>query len=303
MNLRDQIDAACASHRIHDVLSLDSNQRSIVCPLPSHVHIHNTPSFSIFNRGGKEYWKCHGSCGMEGDVVDLIGMLRVIGYDKRDPAKVREALGIIDQRFQASEAAPIKERAGLRGDEWLAFVPCKKEVEEYALKRGILKETLIKFNIGQKGRYMAMPTFHAGVLKGIKFRNTISAGLRYFSLQGSRQGLFNYDQVAYVAKPVLILKGEIPVMLADQDGLTACAPTGGEGGWMEAWRTALALASKVVVGDNDAPGRVLGEKRAAFFAASLRFPPEPYKDWDEWRLNDPIRCLNTTQRWLAEECQ
>jgi hypothetical protein len=300
MKLIEQIDAVCASHRIHDVLSLDNSKRSIICPLPAHIHAHNTPSFSIFNRGGKEYWKCHGSCNMEGDVVDLIGHMRVSGYDKHNPEKVREAMAIIDQRFQVSEAAPIAEKKGLRGDEWFSFLPIKEEVKAYALKRGILPETLIKFNIGQKGHYMAMPTFHEGILKGIKFRNTQGSGMRYFSLEGSRQGLFNYDQVAFLPRPVLILKGEIPVMLADQDGLTACAPTGGEGGWMTVWRTELALATKVVVGDNDAPGKILGEKRAAFFAAVLRFPPDPYKDWDEWRLADPIRCLKDTKRWLEE---
>jgi hypothetical protein len=124
--------------------------------------------------------------------------------------------------------------------------------------------------------------------------------LRFKSLKGSRQSLFNFDAVNLVTDPVLVLKGEIPVMLMDQLGYLSCAPTGGEGGWRENWRTALALATKIVVGDNDAPGRELGPRRADLLVAELHYPPDPYKDIDEWVLGNKKKALEEIDRWIRE---
>ena len=65
------------------------------------------------------------------------------------------------------------------------------------------------------------------------------------------------------------------------------APTGGEGGWKENWRVALALANVTVVGDNDETGRMMAAKRAAFLNAVIRYPPPSHKDIDAWVLADP----------------
>jgi hypothetical protein len=175
---------------------------------------------------------------------------------------------------------------------------------EYAAIRGLTRETLERFRVGQSGKYMAMPCFEAGLLRGIKMRNTdpsCDMDHRFFQLKGSRQGLFNFDRVKQALEPVLIVKGEIPCMLLDQLGFLACAPTGGEGGWQEEWRTALALSKKrIIVGDNDRPGVELGQKRAAFLHAELKFPPPAYKDIDQFILGDRVLALETIQRWLEE---
>ena len=174
------------------------------------------------------------------------------------------------------------------------------------------EETLRRFHIGYAKLYnrewMTIPSFSNGKLKGIKLRNLDIYELktRYMSIEGGLQSLFNIDKVRYHTDAVFIVKAEIPAMLLDQLGFYACAPTGGEGsrgngGWIEEWRTALALSHNIVVADNDKPGMILGERRAALFAADLKFPPEIYKDIDQWYLADPQNAPQVISSWMEEK--
>jgi hypothetical protein len=307
--LRDQIDEADRTHDIRDVLGLTTNRRTIVCPLPQHQHVRGTPSFSIYWKNGKQWWKCHGNCQLEGDLVDLVGYMRVSGYERRDPAKVRKALELVDQRYAYKIVTPPP-IVTLDGNEWRKY-PLGKEVIAYGARRGLTQDTLKRFRIGQGdlwgAKWMTIPSFTVGMLRGIKLRNIgrCTPDFRYASIEGGTQSLFNFDKIRYHTGPVFVVKAEIPCMLMDQVGFYACAPTGGEGsrgdgGWFEEWRTALALAKTIVVGDNDASGKKLGERRAALFAADLKFPPENWKDIDEWILADPA-AINTIKSWTEEK--
>ena len=137
---------------------------------------------------------------------------------------------------------------------------------------------------------------------GIKFRNMrpCDKKRRFWSQAGSIKFIFNWDAIYLATGTVFIVKGEIPAMVLDQMGFLAGAPTGGEGSYLDNWRTALALASVVVIGDNDEPGRILGQKRADFFCARLVFPPEDYQDIDKYCLSDPEAALETLRYWSEE---
>lgn len=298
---KERIEDAVSMHSIESVVVFPPDRKLILCPLPFHQHRSMTPSFSIFFKDGKQYWKCHGYCNRTGDVVDLVGFLYIPGYDRHDPKLVQQALERLDSRYEP-EIVRIEEPPKLSGGEWRSFLPPGQKVYEYASARGLAPETLARFRVGQNGSFMTMPCFEEGLLRGIKMRNVNpDESFRYYQLRGSIQGLFNYDRVRFALEPVLIVKGEIPCMLLDQLGFLACAPTGGEGGWQERWRTALALAPKrIVVGDNDTPGRKLGERRAEFLSASLHFPPEAFKDVDQWILADLQEALAEIRRWMEE---
>jgi hypothetical protein len=295
MKFHDRLDEACRSHDIHDILG--TTKKKIVCPLPTHIHSANpTPSFSIFWKEGRQYFACHGNCHARGDVVDLVGYMRIAGYDPYQFEMKKKALEMLDQRFSTSVVIPKKETS-LTGHEWIDFTPPGVEAREYAHGRGLSDATIKKFNLGQSDHWLTIPCFEDYKLTGIKMRNLKPGGLRYMSLRGSKQGLFNFDAVAYSTGVVIVVKGEIPAMLLDQMGYLACAPTGGEGGWREDWRTALALCTPIVVGDNDVAGRVLGERRAALLGARLVFPPESYKDIDAFILAEPERAKAALEEW------
>ena len=295
MTLNDDIQMARRTHNIHDIIG--TNKKSSVCPLPMHIHVYNTPSFSVFWWDGVQMFRCHGNCGLQGDVIDLVGFLRIPGYKPHNKADIRRALKLLDDRYEKVALPPVR-RERLAGVAWMDFTPPGPEVIEYARTRGLTPATLEKFRVGQSGHWMTIPSFEEGRLIGIKLRNIEPEGLRFMALKGSHQALFNHDRVCLSAGHVLLVKGEIPCMLLDQLGFLSCAPTGGEGGWKENWRVALALANIIVVGDNDETGRMMAERRAAFLNAVIRYPPPCYKDWDEWYLADPEHCLIETKGWM-----
>ncbi len=302
--LAELVSEARSTHDIYNVLGLDSRKKVIVCPLPMHVHHHNTPSFSIFTARGMQWWRCHGSCNLEGDVVDLVGYLRVPGYDKRDPDKIRQAVNLLDDRYEVVIPQPEPE-IKLAGNEWKLFLPPGPEVIEYAHRRGLNDDTIERFKIGQSGNCMTMPCFEEELLVGIKMRNIRACDRehRFFMFPGSHIGLFNYDKVEFEQGLVFIVKGEIPCMLMDQLGFLACAPTAGEGSGKSAirrWNTALALLARIIVGDNDAPGRELAHKRATLFGADLYFPPDRYKDLDQWILAEGEAAVAELKRWQSD---
>jgi DNA primase len=299
MSLKDDITDAQRTHDIQTILG--TRKRSIVCPLPQHIHSSNTPSFSVFWKDGIQYFKCHGSCDCTGDVIDLVGYLNVPGYDRKSKGMVRKALAHIDSKYEISIPIPVK-TVKLTGSEWFDMLPISPEARAYAHGRGLTDETIERFKLGSRGGFLSMPAFREGRLTGIKLRNILPEKFRFYSLKGSIQSLFNFDKVAYVTdQAVFIVKGEIPCMLLDQHGFLACAPTAGEGSWDEHWRAALAFSKNIVIGDNDGPGRELGEKRALLLGADLVFPPPAFKDIDEFLLADPQGFDILMEKWRSDE--
>jgi DNA primase len=233
--------------------------------------------------------------------VDLVGFLRITGYNRKDPLHTIRALELLEERWEAGVVI-VEKQVRLDGDEFQHFLPAGPEVIQYAATRGLTDTTMWKFKLGSWRQFMTMPNFEEGKLVGIKLRRIEPGEPRFFSLKGSKQGLFNYDAVEFNTGVVLIVKGEIPCMLLDQMGYTACAPTGGEGSWrlVERWKVALALAKKIVIGDNDDAGRKLGLRRSELLGGKLVFPPEHFKDIDAFILADKDAAVETINSWIEE---
>ena len=283
---------------IYDYLGItDKAKRVIVCPMPNHVHVNHTPSFSIYQAGNVQRFICHGSCGKRGDVIDLAGYLNIPGYDENNPEQVKEALALLAGKCEISIPEERTKTASLRGDLHLSYLPLKADGLAYLAQRGISQKTAEHFMIGQDGNYVTIPALENRVLKTIKKRNLINEGLRYFSVKGSATALFNHDYVSGAGNTVFIVKGEIAAMVLHERGLYACAGTAGEGTTKPEWLLPIVFAQKrVVIGDNDIQGKNLEGKtkeRAGMLKAELFFPPKEFKDVDEWVLGDPeaIRTL------------
>ena len=294
---------------IRSVLGVGKNVRWMVCPLPGHRHsAEPTPSFSIFiGDDGYERFRCHGNCGAMGDVVDLVGFMNFPGYNRREGKNVIEAANLLQNRHRFEVILPVSQDSmpTLGVNSWRKYLPPNDQTIQYAKSRGITIESLLKFKIGTYMHFMTMPTFEDGVLKGIKYRNTMAEfpdyftrweRLRFAAETGSKKSVFNIDAVAYKTDPFLIVKGEIPVMLLDQLGILACAPNAGEGAKAARWFPKLMLSNKrVLVGDNDAVEKA--EIRAAELVAELKFPPKQYKDIDEFILAEP-EAVEIVKGWL-----
>jgi hypothetical protein len=315
MGITDKLREVRRLYDIRDVLVIGANEYKIVCPLPTHVHASNTPSFVIFQHGdGTQRFRCHGNCGLEGDVIDLVGYLQIPDYDQHNREHVQRAISLLGTDFEISPVKWEPPKKGLAPSAWREHFPPGEEVIEYARWRGLHTNTLNRFKIGQYKHFMSMPAFEDGLLIAIKFRNIHQIdetkkdfdNLRFWSAKGSVKALFGYDNVAYTTAPIIVVKGEIPAMLLVQYGFLACAPTGGEGSYIEQWVPALSLSRRrVVVGDNDRDPEVRrkmqekAKERADLLKADLRFPPEKYKDVDEFVLAEPHVALETIRQWLS----
>lgn len=300
MRLRDRLDLARKTHDIGSMMGV--SKKKTVCPFPMHEHSNNTPSFSIFFREGVQYFKCHGNCGAQGDVIDFMGYMHIPGYDPYERDLKIRALELLERDAEISFVVPEKE-IRLAKDEWRRYLPISEGGLAYMKGRGIDETTLIKFKVGSKGKWVTFPCFEYGELRGIKLRNTTKIGDRFMALKGSRQGLFNFDAVNLTSDAVLVVKGEIPCMLLDQMGFLACAPTGGEGSTAiaEKIKNALQFAKVVVVGDNDGPGVKLGKMRAELLGGKLVFPPSEFKDIDEAVLRLGVSSAgNPIRGWLED---
>jgi hypothetical protein len=300
---------------IRDVLHLSSRKKTIVCPLPQHVHKHRTPSFSIFTTpNGQQKWKCFGSCGLGGDILDLVGFMEIPGYQPKNGDDVKRAISLLSGGVRINPPQQQTTKAPeLNNGLYKLYLPAGDAVREYAKGRGLTPETLEKFSVGQNTtsvQWMTMPAIHGSRLRGIKMRNLQSRSKkdRFISVPGSIDGLFGFNYVDGTIKSVAIVKGEIPVMLLSQFGILACAPTGGEGSYHkhEELLTPLAFAKKrIVIGDNDEdPGvrakmTLAARKRAEIFRAEMFQPPDPYVGVDDWVLAKPDEALPAIQRWLS----
>jgi hypothetical protein len=288
------------------------DKRVIVCPLPMHRHHNNTPSFSVYMDHGVQKFRCHGACGQSGDVLDLVGLMQIPGYDGKRIDHLRRALSLLSTGYKIGPPRQMRKVPMLENTAWQSFIPAGVEVIEYAQTRGLTPETLKRFGVGQSSMYnkvwMTMPTFHMGRLMGVKMRNldALSAKDRYTSLPGSIGGLFNANAVYYTTDPVLITKAEIPTMLMMQNEILTCSPTGGEASnEAELYHFVVWSRKRVVVKDNDLDPQVRAKmdaaavKRAEMFHAELKAPPEEWKDIDSWFLDEPNEALATIRSWLT----
>jgi hypothetical protein len=303
---------------IRRVLGLPENKKVIVCPLPMHIHSNNpTPSFSIHvTRAGVQKWNCHGTCGNSGDVIDLVGFMQISGYQPKNGEHVKQALALLAGTISICPPPVVRKvEFILPNCAYKKYLPVGDQVVEYARTRGLTRETLERFQVGQNtlpsANWMTMPTIQKGRLHGIKMRVAGNANrrFRFMQVEGSVEGLFNFDKVNETRQPVAVVKAEITTMLLDQHGILACAPTGGESAYYKHEDLAAALAfsaRRIVIGDNDENLKVrvkmqeAAARRAKLFLADLKFPPEKYKDVDDWVRAEPRAAIQTIKSWLEE---
>lgn len=294
---------------IYDVLRLDRSRKVHVCPFPGHPHQHLTPSLGIrVFRDGVQRFHCFGSCGARGDAIDAVGYMQIPFYDPQNGEHVKMAAALLSQGWSPLEIAiTAPQREMLDPLLWRQYLPPGRKVIDYATQeRGLTIATLSRFRVGEHKGAMTIPAFEDGMLKGIKYRATWKEPkLRFWQEEGSTTALFNYDGVAWTIEPVLIVKGEIPVMLLDQLGFKACCITVGEGYTdVSAWKPQLSFARKlVVVMDNDKDPDVnrrmqaAAREKAQALGAEIAAPPVGYHDIDAWLLADPA-AVGEIRAWL-----
>lgn len=304
MNI-DELRSVRKLYDMRQMLGMTGRKHVIMCPLPGHLHHSKTPSFSVFvGKDGVQRFHCFGNCGKQGDIIDLVGYMRIAGYRDHDPRDVMQAINyLVSAGIEIKEPQMIEKPTELNPTEWQKYVPAGNGVISYCVGRGLFPETIEKFKVGEFQGAMTMPCFEGGVLKAIKCRSIHKKA--YYSIKGSVKSLFNHDAILWQEKPILVLKGEIPVMLLDQMGFLACCVSCGEASDIEPWVYAFSFSKKkVVVGDNDPDPEINARmqakmmKKAEILGGEFCVPPLKYKDIDQWLLAEPLG-IELVRSWLA----
>jgi hypothetical protein len=239
--------------------------------------------------------------------------MKIPGYDPRDKNDVKEAASLLtgSLKIDPPEVATTKVPE-LNNNAWRKYIPIQDNAVEYLRSREIGRAAIEYFRIGSlrtiSTTWVTMPTFHDERLRGIKLRNITAKQRheRFSSIPGGVEGLFNFNVVNETTEPVLIVKAELSVINLWQYNILSCAPTGGEGSYVHHQSLAGSLAfsrKRIVVGDNDPDVKVSektkgqAKKRAEIFNAKLMFPPERYKDLDDWIKADK-QAIPQIREWL-----
>jgi len=284
----------------------------IVCPLPNHSHSNGTPSFSIFtDYSGVQRFKCHGSCGLYGDVIDFYGYMNIPMYDcKSWKNRVSAAKSMSNiSPSPISVSSPVTRI--IDQNIYKTYIPIHRSAKSYIEGRGVANWQVSVYNIGGNSRSISIPSFVNGQLLGVKLRSiSRSSNLRYWSVKGSKCSLFGYDKARKKPK-VVITKGEIAAMVVERYmiefsiyDIGVCSPTGGESSWKDEWVHMLSGKQCIYIGDNDHNPCTRFDmvsaavRRANKLGAKLVFPPNEYKDVDEWVVSSPYHSIRTIQSWL-----
>lgn len=251
----------------------------IVCPMPHHKHTNYTPSFSVYNhRDGRQYFKCKGNCGAQGDVIDFVGYMTIPGYNPRDGRHIQEAIQNLGHEpirvFNPTREKKTKVlnpiRTRLEVEEWHEALWHNILAQEYLEQRGVL-QVARRFMLGyrylpkakgsgQPGHYISIPNLQHGTYLNVKFRRIDSyygdnKPIRYDSLTGGQMGLFNHDEVFLRTGPVFVPEGEFDVMLLEALGFKACCLTGGAAGYDSILNLALEHARPIIIEEPDKAGK------------------------------------------------
>lgn len=147
-------------------------------------------------------------------------------------------------------------------------------LELLATRRGITRETVVRFKLGHDGQRFYIPVRNTeGQCVNIRRYNPDSRQAKSKMISW-RQGfgsarLFPLDQLTN-ENPVYLFEGEMDCLLAQQEGLNALTTTGGAGTWRDAWCPLLEGREVIVCYDADEPGRIGASHVAAKLSGIAR---------------------------------
>ena len=271
-------------------------KHKICCPF----HNDMTPSLHIFDDGK---WKCFG-CGKHGDVLDFLGYYY---YGLRyDPAihfvELIDRLGALEIKplpQRTIKPKPEKPKLNISLEQVYRWhETMSEERREYWYSRKLTDQTINEFFLGWDGKRFTIPALYRLIPFAVKRRKfDVEDGIdaKYTSIEGSRVGLFNADNLA-IAHTVIICEGEIDCMLLHQNGFTAVSSTGGAGSWKADWSQFFShVANVFVIYDNDKAGVEGALKiKQSIRRAKIVTLPDGIND-----IGDMYAKMQNANEWLA----
>lgn len=211
----------------------------LTCPICHGGNHHDRDTFAV-NLASGAYNCLRGSCGARGSFRDL---QRQLGAESRAPVQYTP------RSYTKPSCSPISSLS-------------EKAIAWFA-GRGITRETLARFNIGQENGAVVFPFTKEGVVVNRK-RRTLDK--RFWQDKGAEPVLYLRDHVPAEVRDLIIVEGEIDALTLHQLGFAWCVsvPDGASNlDWIEQEWPWLERFETIYLGlDNDTPGELGAEKVA-----------------------------------------
>lgn len=152
----------------------------------------------------------------------------------------------------------------------------EKNQIEYLVSRGISEDVQKIFKLGNIAGNIAIPYLETDKVVGIKVRNLMNTSPKYYSIKGSKFGLFNKDNVN--EKPgIIVTEGEFDCMIVCQAGFdnVVSVGTGANSlkGLLQQERSFIdSFDTLIVLSDNDVAGQNMRNDFVKEFGYKVKLP-------------------------------
>ena len=180
----------------------------------------------------------------------------------------------------------ILDKYGLLDDMSEAITEDELEIElksltgsqiEYLDSRGISEETAAHFRLSDHEGNILIPYFNnVGTLTGAKIKNLKNLSPKYYSVKGSKFGLFNKSNLS-TSEHLIITEGEFDCMILHQVGFSNVSSIGTGANSLDKFfrveeKFLKSFPSLIVVSDNDSAGEGMKKTFIDKFNISVKLP-------------------------------
>jgi len=142
--------------------------------------------------------------------------------------------------------------------------------------RGLSKETIKSFRLGNINGNIGIPYIENGVITGVKLKNMRSSEPKYFSVTESKFGLLNKDNLKF-DDPLIITEGEFDSMAVFEAGFKNVCSVGTGGASLEKLinqekEYLRKFKALIILGDNDEVGQKMKQTFLEQFGHQVKLP-------------------------------
>lgn len=250
-------------------LELKRDGREWVCACPFHQD--DTPSFHVNDMDGIWMWRCHGACGISGNIFQFIEKFKSVGF--REAFKItRDIVGgwetdkkLVEKNFKPTTKEVESKTITL--EEYRPLVVALSKSEEaiaWLRSRGISVETAIRLMVGfrtsvkskepeiDNSGWISFPSIVGDKVVSVKFRSIVK---KAFSRRaGMATVIFNTPTIDCL-EPVYVTEGEMDAIALEEAGFRAVALSSASQKLTPEEKDMIMAASEVILaGDSDQPG-------------------------------------------------
>lgn len=218
----------------------------------------NTDTGSLRLNVDEGFYRCmNPECGAHGDFIDFYMRVRDLTFPEAVEELARRVGVSVERDASRAENGVIDE--AIVESAHARLLATRDKIRWLEERRGFNIETIRRYQIGHDGQRYYIP-IRDEIGRVVNIRRYLPGASGADKMISWRTGygsarLWPFDSIADLARPVLLLEGEMDCLLALQNGFNAMTATGGAGTWRDAWTPMFRGRDVLVCYDVDEAGR------------------------------------------------